>query len=120
MRHKYYRVTKKGSKKPIIGGWSGGPYYDGKWAQKMKRIYVEYDYAWQGAWEMFLECCSMDHYKDVELWLGKDLIAEAYRNPRPKDEYDIYRIRVTAKACKELRDYIAQKTNAGYNFLPSY
>lgn len=96
--------------------FSNGPIYNNQFAEVTKIIAVAYD--WKHAWDLFLRANFFNSYKNTNLYWGEELIAETFRTLKPKDDYDLYRIRVHGAAPEGLRKYIADYLKEGKSFLP--
>ena len=118
MKENLYKVVMKGSKEPItIISSRCGPLYKGRPSHEEKITYIFYDWLKWAAWDGFIRLAKFYHYKDVQLLFNNKVIAEAYRNPKPKDDYDIYRIKLKPEAPKDLKDFVLKEIKDGKRFV---
>lgn len=118
---KLYKVCKKGSKEPLTQTCSSGPSWRGRWAISERQTYVFDEYMYAIAWEAFVNWQGLfGRYKDNVLLFDNKVVAEAFRNPKPKDDYDIYRLRLYNTAPQDLKDYVIKELKAGKSFVSVY
>lgn len=118
MKKGLYKVVMKGSKEPItICSSRGGPLYKGRPSHEERTTYIYWAFTSGAAWEGFIWISKFYHYKDIQLLFDNKVIAEAYRNPKPKNEYDIYRIKLSPKAPKELKAFVIKEIKKGKRFV---
>jgi hypothetical protein len=113
-------VVETGSKEPISGTYWVGPSYRGAFSQKVSYCLIADDFQHERAWDLFDTEAMRRSYKGVQLLLDNKVVAEAFRNPNPKDDYDIYRIRIFGCAPAILREFVLEKIRNGERIISTY